>query len=47
LNCYLVGAFTGIVGVLHSVVGELADEASYSTAFPFYDVVAAVGLLVG
>lgn len=44
---FMIGACTGIMGALHSVVAELVDSSDYSTAFPLYDVVAAVGFIVG
>jgi hypothetical protein len=41
------GLFGGSVGVLHSVVGDLTDSTNASLAFPIYDIVAAVGFIVG
>ncbi|KAH8922978.1 MFS general substrate transporter [Atractiella rhizophila] len=44
---FFVGIFAGIVGVLHSIVGELASQEGWRTVFPFYDVMAALGLILG
>lgn len=41
------GLFCGTTGAVHAIVGELTDETNQSTAFPLYDIVAAVGLMVG
>ena len=41
------GFFYGITGATHSVVGELSDETNQSIAFPLYDVVSAVGYVIG
>ncbi|KAI0085416.1 MFS general substrate transporter [Irpex rosettiformis] len=43
----LTGVFSGYVGVIHSVVGELSDATNQSTAFPFYDIISALGYIVG
>ncbi|KAH9948661.1 MFS general substrate transporter [Amylocystis lapponica] len=44
---FFVGVFSGITGAIHSVVGELTDATNQSAAFPYYDIVAAVGYVVG
>ncbi|KAI0340698.1 MFS general substrate transporter [Trametopsis cervina] len=44
---FLTGVFSGYVGVIHSVVGELTDASNQSTAFPFYDIISALGFIVG
>ena len=36
-----------ITGAIHSVVGELCDETNESIAFPLYDIVSAVGFVIG
>jgi hypothetical protein len=41
------GIFSGYIGVIHSVVGELSDASNQATAFPFYDIIAAVGFIIG
>ncbi|KAH9858823.1 MFS general substrate transporter [Lenzites betulinus] len=41
------GFFSGITGAIHSVVGELSDETNQSTAFPLYDIVSALGFVIG
>jgi hypothetical protein len=41
------GLFTGSVGILHSVVGDLTDHTNSSLIFPVYDTVAAVGFIIG
>lgn len=41
------GAFSGFVGVIHSVVGELSDQSNQSTAFPYYDIISALGFVIG
>ncbi|TCD66667.1 hypothetical protein EIP91_001085 [Steccherinum ochraceum] len=43
----LSGFFSGTTGAIHAIVGELTDETNQSTAFPLYDIVAAVGFAVG
>ncbi|KAI0769763.1 MFS general substrate transporter [Trametes elegans] len=47
LNRFLAGFFFGITGAIHSVVGELSDETNQSTAFPLYDIVSALGFVIG
>ncbi|RPD57572.1 MFS general substrate transporter [Lentinus tigrinus ALCF2SS1-7] len=47
LNRLLGGFFQGITGAIHSVVGELCDETNESIAFPLYDIVSAVGFVIG
>ncbi|CDO75650.1 hypothetical protein BN946_scf184941.g3 [Trametes cinnabarina] len=47
LNRVLAGLFYGITGAIHSVVGELSDETNQSTAFPLYDIVSALGFVIG
>ncbi|KAH8103553.1 MFS general substrate transporter [Cristinia sonorae] len=44
---FILGFFCGTTGAIHAVVGDLTDESNQSTAFPLYDIVAAVGLIVG
>ncbi|THH18400.1 hypothetical protein EUX98_g8965 [Antrodiella citrinella] len=44
---FILGWFCGTTGAIHAIVGELTDETNQSTAFPLYDIVAAVGLMVG
>ena len=41
------GFFYGITGAIHSVVGELSDETNQSTAFPLYDIISALGFVIG
>jgi hypothetical protein len=41
------GLFTGSVGIIHSVVGDLTDHTNASLIFPIYDTVAAVGFIIG
>lgn len=41
------GVFGGFIGVIHSVVGELSDTTNQSTAFPFYDIINALGFIIG
>lgn len=41
------GFFHSITGAIHSVVGELSDETNQSTAFPLYDIVSALGFVIG
>lgn len=41
------GVFSGHIGVIHSVVGELSDKTNQSTAFPFYDIISALGFVIG
>ena len=41
------GIFFGITGAIHSVVGELSDETNQSIAFPLYDVISALGYVIG
>ena len=41
------GFFFGITGAIHSVVGELSDETNQSIAFPLYDVISALGYVIG
>ena len=43
----LAGFFYGITGAIHSVVGELSDETNQSTAFPLYEIVSALGFVIG
>ena len=43
----LAGVFGGIIGVVHSVVGELSNKSNQSMAFPFYDIIAAIGFIIG
>ncbi|KAJ8489468.1 hypothetical protein ONZ51_g2904 [Trametes cubensis] len=47
LNRLLAGFFYGITGAIHSVVGELSDETNQSTAFPLYDIISALGFVIG
>ncbi|KAI0374170.1 MFS general substrate transporter [Pilatotrama ljubarskyi] len=47
LNRVLAGFFHGITGAIHSVVGELSDETNQSTAFPLYDIISALGFVIG
>ncbi|KAI0745943.1 MFS general substrate transporter [Earliella scabrosa] len=47
INRLLAGFFYGITGAIHSVVGELSDETNQSTAFPLYDIVSALGFVIG
>ncbi|OSD06738.1 MFS general substrate transporter [Trametes coccinea BRFM310] len=47
LNRVLAGLFYGITGAIHSVVGELSDETNQSTAFPLYDIISALGYVIG
>ncbi|EMD37323.1 hypothetical protein CERSUDRAFT_50458 [Gelatoporia subvermispora B] len=47
LTRFLVGVFSATTGAIHSVVGELTDSTNQSIAFPFYDIVAAVGYVIG
>ncbi|KIP03902.1 hypothetical protein PHLGIDRAFT_15569 [Phlebiopsis gigantea 11061_1 CR5-6] len=44
---FLNGVFSGFIGVIHSVVGELSDKTNQSTAFPLYDIISALGFVVG
>ncbi|KAI0688763.1 MFS general substrate transporter [Cytidiella melzeri] len=44
---FLSGIFTGYIGVIHSVVGELSNASNQSTAFPFYDIISALGFILG
>ncbi|KAJ3553345.1 hypothetical protein NM688_g3661 [Phlebia brevispora] len=44
---FLTGVFGGFIGVIHSVVGELSDKTNQSTAFPFYDIISALGFIIG
>lgn len=41
------GIFSGFIGVIHSVVGELSDKTNQSTAFPYYDIISALGFVIG
>ncbi|KAI0769762.1 major facilitator superfamily domain-containing protein [Trametes elegans] len=41
------GFFFGITGAIHSVVGELSDETNQSTAFRLYDIISALGFVIG
>lgn len=41
------GFFYGITGATHSVVGELTDQTNQSIAFPLYDIVSALGYVIG
>lgn len=41
------GVFSGFIGVIHSVVGELSDKTNQSTAFPLYDIISALGFVIG
>ena len=43
----VAGFFYGITGAIHSVVCELSDETNQSTAFPLYDIVSALGFVIG
>jgi MFS family permease len=43
----VAGLFCGIIGALHSIVGELSDTSNASTAFPLYDICSALGFIVG
>ncbi|GJE97069.1 MFS general substrate transporter [Phanerochaete sordida] len=43
----LGGVFSGFIGVIHSVVGELSDTSNQATAFPFYDIISALGFVIG
>ncbi|KAI8972234.1 major facilitator superfamily domain-containing protein [Trametes punicea] len=47
LNRLLAGFFYGITGAIHSVVGELSDDTNHSTAFPLYDIISALGFVIG
>ncbi|KAI1795645.1 MFS general substrate transporter [Ganoderma leucocontextum] len=47
INRFLGGFFFGITGAIHSVVGELSDETNQSIAFPLYDVISALGYVIG
>ncbi|KAI0916406.1 hypothetical protein AcV5_006893 [Taiwanofungus camphoratus] len=47
LTRFLTGIFSGTTGAIHSIVGELTDETNESTAFPLYDIVSAVGFVIG
>ncbi|EIW63486.1 MFS general substrate transporter [Trametes versicolor FP-101664 SS1] len=47
INRMLAGFFHSITGAIHSVVGELSDETNQSTAFPLYDIVSALGFVIG
>ena len=47
LTFILAGFFYGITGATHSVVGELTDQTNQSIAFPLYDVVSALGYVIG
>ncbi|KAI0675155.1 MFS general substrate transporter [Trametes maxima] len=47
INRLLGGFFHGITGAIHSVVGELSDETNQSTAFPLYDIISALGFVIG
>lgn len=42
-----VGLCCGIIGALHSIVGELSDMTNASTAFPLYDISSALGFIIG
>ncbi|KAK7691347.1 hypothetical protein QCA50_004743 [Cerrena zonata] len=44
---FLCGIFSGTTGAIHSIVGELTDSTNQGVAFPLYDIVAAVGFIVG
>ncbi|TCD66668.1 hypothetical protein EIP91_001086 [Steccherinum ochraceum] len=44
---FLTGIFCGTTGAMHAIVGELTDETNQSTAFPLYDIIAALGFMVG
>ncbi|KAI0785874.1 major facilitator superfamily domain-containing protein [Abortiporus biennis] len=44
---FFAGFFAGIIGAIHSVVGELSDSTNQSTAFPLYDIVSALGFVIG
>ncbi|KAI0085415.1 major facilitator superfamily domain-containing protein [Irpex rosettiformis] len=44
---FLIGVFSGFIGAIHSVVGELSDGNNQSTAFPLYDSISALGFIVG
>ncbi|OCH87038.1 MFS general substrate transporter [Obba rivulosa] len=44
---FLVGVFSATTGAIHSVVGELTDATNQSIAFPYYDIVAALGFVIG
>ena len=33
--------------MVHSVVGELSDTTNQSKAFPFYDIISALGFVIG
>ena len=41
------GIFSGTTGAIHSIVGELTDSTNQGIAFPLYDIVAAVGFIIG
>ncbi|KAJ3487521.1 hypothetical protein NLI96_g3470 [Meripilus lineatus] len=47
LTRFLAGLFGGMIGAIHSVVGELSDSTNQSTAFPLYDIVSALGFVIG
>ncbi len=36
-----------MIGAIHSVVGELSDKTNQSTVFPLYDIIAAIGFVIG
>ncbi|EKM55775.1 uncharacterized protein PHACADRAFT_96118 [Phanerochaete carnosa HHB-10118-sp] len=44
---FFSGIFSGFIGVIHSVVGELTDQSNQSVAFPFYDIISALGFVIG
>lgn len=47
LTLSLGGLFCGMIGAIHSVVGELSDKTNQSTAFPLYDIISALGFVIG
>ncbi|KAI0079836.1 MFS general substrate transporter [Panus rudis PR-1116 ss-1] len=44
---FLVGIFVGTTGAIHSIVGELTEVTNQGVAFPLYDIIAALGFIVG
>ncbi|KAI0811043.1 MFS general substrate transporter [Irpex lacteus] len=44
---FLNGVFSGYIGAIHSVVGELSNGSNQSTAFPLYDSISALGFIIG
>jgi len=44
---FACGLFSGTTSAIHSVVGELTDSTNQSIAFPLYDIINALGYVVG